>query len=580
MHFCKYLIFILFFSVALPGWTQVQVVELLKDINPQSSSSEHNFMSESNGKLFISANDDSHGIELWVSDGTESGTQLLKDIYPGPSSSDAGWNNHFASCNGKLFFIACHNGPGTSTLWITDGTNEGTHQVLNDSLLHVINKELFVYNEKVYFSGYDGDPAHGPQCHGHELWCSDGTEESTYMVKDIRPNDTVNYGVSGSDPERFCEFNGLLYFMAYDGPQGVNGGHSGELWVTDGTEEGTHLVKDIAQVNLTARPEHLTVCDDKLFFTTDDGIHGIELWVTDGTEEGTHLVKDIYPGINQFGNPNNSTPSYLTNLNGTLFFLAHVNDGSYLWKSDGTEEGTVNLSAQANIHFPINLKPYGDMLVFLAYENEDNWEPYSWTESEGVQLIKEINPATSGGLPGIDFNPMVDFPEGFVEYKNKLYFRAAKDGFTTTMWQTDGTEEGTVVMPGQENFPIPDPVSPAYISEFTFIVNDGSLYYPAAYDQTGVEVYKYTDNTVEINELPVSTLQIYPNPTNDELSIKLNNSESGLASLTILDATGQTIVEKTFIDKINLNVSSYPGGVYFVKIKTGTFNEVHKIVIK
>jgi len=77
-----------------------------------------------------------------------------------------------------------------------------------------------------------------------------------------------------------------------------------------------------------------------------------------------------------------------------------------------------------------------------------------------------------------------------------------------------------------------------------------------------------------------NSLEIYPNPANDELSIKLNNSESGIVSLTIMDAKGQIIVEKTFTDKIILNVSSYPGGIYFVKINTGSFNEVRKIVIK
>lgn len=62
--------------------------------------------------------------------------------------------------------------------------------------------------------------------------------------------------------------------------------------------------------------------------------------------------------------------------------------------------------------------------------------------------------------------------------------------------------------------------------------------------------------------------------------MKNNDSETGMVSLTIMDATGQTIVEKTFNDKINLNVCSYLGGVYLVKINTGRFNEVRKIVIK
>ena len=59
--------------------------------------------------------------------------------------------------------------------------------------------------------------------------------------------------------------------------------------------------------------------------------HGFELWKSDGTSGGTVMVKDIDPGAT------GSIPSYLTNVNGTLFFAA--NDGTHgyeLWKSDGT----------------------------------------------------------------------------------------------------------------------------------------------------------------------------------------------------------------------------------------------------
>ena len=45
-----------------------------------------------------------------------------------------------------------------------------------------------------------------------------------------------------------------------------------------------------------------------------------ELWRSDGTEAGTYLVKDINPGVGDGG------PSFLTNVNGTLFFSA--NDGT------------------------------------------------------------------------------------------------------------------------------------------------------------------------------------------------------------------------------------------------------------
>jgi len=41
--------------------------------------------------------------------------------------------------------------------------------------------------------------------------------------------------------------------------------------------------------------EEMTAVNGKVFFTADRGPVGRELWVTDGTQAGTRLVKDIYP---------------------------------------------------------------------------------------------------------------------------------------------------------------------------------------------------------------------------------------------------------------------------------------------
>lgn len=63
-----------------------------------------------------------HGVELWKSDGTDSGTCLVKDIWPGSTTS-----NPFGLTvmNGALFFSA-DDGTNGVELWTSEGTDTGT----------------------------------------------------------------------------------------------------------------------------------------------------------------------------------------------------------------------------------------------------------------------------------------------------------------------------------------------------------------------------------------------------------------------------------------------------------------------
>src|SRR5262245_30694506 len=58
-----------------------------------------NQMIDVGGKLFFIAIDGIHGVEPWVSDGTASGTNLLKDV-----SADNGYPWYFVKWNSTLFF--------------------------------------------------------------------------------------------------------------------------------------------------------------------------------------------------------------------------------------------------------------------------------------------------------------------------------------------------------------------------------------------------------------------------------------------------------------------------------------------
>ena len=86
-------------------------VVLVKDIRPDALSDYYfgnsyypNFLTEFNDRLYFVVEDGENGNELWVSDGTNGGTQLLVDIYPGFFGSYPGKFTSFIEFNNKLYF--------------------------------------------------------------------------------------------------------------------------------------------------------------------------------------------------------------------------------------------------------------------------------------------------------------------------------------------------------------------------------------------------------------------------------------------------------------------------------------------
>jgi ELWxxDGT repeat protein len=160
---------------------------------------------------------------------------------------------------------------------------------------------------------------------GKELWRSDGTLDGTFMIKDIIE------GEVGSDPKNLTAVNDTLYFTANDGM------HGRELWKTDGSEKTTILVKDIRTGTQGSNPNKLINLHGTLIFVADDGTHQAELWKSDGTSNGTSLIKDIYK--EKSSNPTNLVYNKSKKV---IYFVA--NDGTHgreLWRCDGTSTGTV-----------------------------------------------------------------------------------------------------------------------------------------------------------------------------------------------------------------------------------------------
>ena len=405
---------------------------LVKDIDPGATGSNPSDLTNVNGTLFFTADNGANGKELWKSDGTAAGTVLVKDIatafgYNPSLSSDP---SDLTNVNGTLFFSANDDATG-SELWKSDGTAAGTVRVKD------INATGYYYtygsdptgltnvNGTLFFSANDGST-------GYQLWKSDGTASGTVEVKDI--------GQGGSDPIDLTNVNGTLFFSADDHETGYHVYSTGrELWKSDGTSAGTVLVKEINPANLNyyssctyhgSYPQDLTNVGGTLFFAATDCVKGYELWKSDGTAAGTVMVKDVNPNgrYSYYGYTNSSDPANLTNVNGTLFFSANDgSDGYEPWKSDGTDAGTVlidDVNSGAYGSDPGNFTNVNGILFFTAdlpTTGHELWE--SDGTANGTGLIKDIN-------PGVGSNP-----SGLTSFDGDLIF-AADDGVTgPELWE-------------------------------------------------------------------------------------------------------------------------------------------------
>ena len=259
---------------------------MVKDINPGGNSNWVDPIAFG-GLLYFSATDGTNGDELWKSDGTAAGTTLVANInlLEGGANSSGPYN--FTPLNGWLYFSA-NDGTHGYELWKTDGTAAHTSMVtdININSSDPSGPEgLTVYNGALYFSADDG-------VHGNELWKSDGTAAHTAMLNNINPN---NVGADSSDPGHLNVFNGGLYFSADDGVHGKElwksdgtAAHTAMVKDINPNNAGAD----------SSEPYGFAVMGQTLFFTAADGTHGREVWRTDGTEANTTMVMDIYPDSN------------------------------------------------------------------------------------------------------------------------------------------------------------------------------------------------------------------------------------------------------------------------------------------
>lgn len=326
----------------------------------------------------------------------------------------------FSEFNGRMYFYSRGFTGDDMELWTTDGTAAGTYEVIDlNPEQESFPYDITPFNGKIYFQAVDMD-------HGREVFMSDGTEQGTGILKDIYPGSGVE-----NNPQGFTVFNNHLFFAANDGI------HGNELWMSDGTEQGTFMLKDIWEGNSQSRPGgYIGIFEEfngRLYFGAADAETGWEIWSTDGTEEGTTLLKDISPG------PDSSNVEQMIVFGNHLYFGAK--NGKELWRTDGTSEGTElvkSIFEGSGDLYPgvAGFYIWQDNLVFSADDGTHGQEPWiSDGTTEGTHMISDINPGSGYG-------------GGFAQeaFADRLFFIASTDNLGNQLYISDGTESGTAMI--------------------------------------------------------------------------------------------------------------------------------------
>ncbi len=184
-------------------------------------------------------------------------------------------------------------------------------------------------------------------------------------------------------------------------------------------------------------PAYLTNVSGTLFYVATDGGTEMELWTSDGTSAGTKLVRNLD------ASSGHSFPKDLTNVGGTLFFRANLtpNPNNYeLWKSDGTRDGTVPCCKRDPCDSPgANPRELTNVAGTLFFRANDGSTGYELWKSDGTTAgtvqVKDIFPGAGPSTPR------------YLANINGLLYFTANDGINgEELWMSDGTPAGTRIV--------------------------------------------------------------------------------------------------------------------------------------
>lgn len=339
-------------------------------------------------------------LELWRSDGTVAGTQLLKTL------PDAGEVYYSGATADRCYFTT--GGDTGWTLWRSDGTADGSQIALQSS-------------DPATYLVMVTTPEHAYVLSGHvdsqkPLYRSDQTQPiATLPAGNVSylsiVGDAIVYGVKvnglggtssltvyvlqvGGQP-RAVQYNGAPLVLTSHGSKAL--AVVGDLVFVYWTG-GTYRV-DVATATaklLIATAEQFPVGDstysrDGVAYGAGDGFAGREVWRSDGTPAGTRVLHDV----NLKTRSSQAEPAVVYD---NEFYFAAVNRNvggnlwNSLWRSDGTEEGTQPLDPAVHGGGNVSLvRRFADGLVFTSWDSDGGRGDYR-VDADFHQVQRIVQP--------------------------------------------------------------------------------------------------------------------------------------------------------------------------------------------
>ncbi|MEO8614526.1 MAG: ELWxxDGT repeat protein [Luteolibacter sp.] len=567
--------------IALASMAVGAVPRLVADVNQQPFGSEvyPSEMVGAGGRVFFRGYDRVHGGELWMSDGSDSGTRLVKDLQVGNVGSQP---YMLRSVGTRVFFFADDGEHGVK-LWSSDGNQTVMAGGPSQGLYGIRPQSATAAGGLLYFT--DGPSGGFSNWGGWGLWRSDGTEAGTWMLNPAEWTEFWPYRPFGY-ANLLTEMDGNLYFANSvgevwrstgtqaetvkvadlgSGAQIISmAGAAGRLWITVNRGNAKELWSwfEGAAALLTAIPDGalsvdgLTALEGRAYFVALTPSVGGELWTSNGSVSEKVGVADdgsgpLFPenltwvGATLFctgGNDlegyslwasngeqarlvkswgDNVKPTSLVANAGILYFIRNEG-GEVLWKSDGTEAGTMpvkQVTTPETAWGALDLTSAGGSLYFKGNDGQAGFELWSSNgTSGGTGMVKDLQ-GTRDGHEGIYPGGVGAWGDQFVFYGN--------DGLSgAEPWTSDGTAAGTRILADVR--PGPEGSEP---TRFTAV--GGKLYFSANDGVHGDELWRSdTSGTALIQDINPGSGGAYIGaltPFGDRLAFKAENqTESGL----------------------------------------------------